>query len=502
MRLRSAASFALLLLITPASASGGPAVRIDAGSLAGSSDGPIDIYKGIPYAAPPVGALRWQAPAPVTAWTGTRDASQYGPICPQPPRPDLGGVGGAGPAQSEDCLSLNVWAPHGSKRAPVMVWIHGGAHRFGSGASPFYDGAAFARDGVVLVTINYRLGLLGYFAHPALTAAAKPGEPLGNYGTMDQIAALKWVQRNIASFGGDPSNVTVFGESAGGASILYLLATPSAKGLFAKAIVESGGGWARPTTLGDAEAQGIAFAARAGLTTATGEELRALPAAKTFDIPSALGFGPFVDGRLTPETPAQAFSDGHAIDVPLIIGSNSFEASLMRSFSIPPANMTARMTPAERAIYSDAAANDDALAHAVFTDIVMGAPAHWIAARASSNAPSYLYHFSYVPTVRRGVAEGAAHGSEIPYVFGNLAALAARFGIQPSAEDRATEALMHSCWVNFAKSGAPNCGGWTAFSTTSNRLMEFDLESGPKTDLRKAQYEALEARTLPTLALH
>src|SRR5262249_7006534 len=160
-------------------------------------------------------------------------------------RPDLGGAAGGSLAQSEDCLTLNVWAPHGAKKAPVMVWIHGGAHRFGSGALSIYDGRAFARDGVVLVTINYRLGLLGYFGHPALTAAAKSGEPLGNYGTMDQIAALKWVQQNIVAFGGDPANVTVFGESAGGASTLYLLATPSAKGLFAKAIVESGGGWAR-----------------------------------------------------------------------------------------------------------------------------------------------------------------------------------------------------------------------------------------------------------------
>ncbi len=184
-------------------------------------------------------------PAAPAKWSAPRDATGFGLICPQPPR--LATAPRApwrrGQTQSEDCLYLNVFTPHGGKHLPVMVWIHGGAHRFGSGSGPLYDGTHFAKDGVILVSINYRLGLLGYFAHPALMKAAAPDAPLGNYGQMDQIAALQWVQRNIAAFGGDPANVTVFGESAGGSSILYMLATPSAKGLFAKAIVESGGGW-------------------------------------------------------------------------------------------------------------------------------------------------------------------------------------------------------------------------------------------------------------------
>lgn len=489
---------ALSLSASPALAAG-PSVTVDSGTLTGTSDGGIDVYKGIPYAAPPVGDLRWMPPAAPAKWSGARDASGFGAVCPQPSRGDGVVAMGAGLPQNEDCLFLNVFAPHGAHRAPVMVWIHGGAHRFGSGAGPLYDGTQFAHDGVVLVSINYRLGLLGYFAHPALTKAAAPDAPLGNYGQMDQIAALNWVKRNIASFGGDPSNVTVFGESAGGSSILFLLATPSAKGLFAKAIVESGGGWNMPTTLSQKENEGADFAAKAGFADATPAQLRAIPVAATLDLPAQLGFGPFVDGRLVPETPAQAFAGGRAIDVPLVIGSNSFEASLMKSFNIPAERMTARLTPGARAIYAGDASSDQALAEAIFTDSVMGAPAHWVAAKASGGAPSFLYHFSYVVSMRRGMAPGAGHGSEIPYVFSTGSALAGRFGITLTDEDRAMEHLMHSCWVGFAKSGKPTCDGqdWPAYSPTSDQLLELGPKTGIVSGFRKAQYGALENLLMP-----
>lgn len=481
-------------LVTPALAA---TVTIDSGALSGTSDGGIDVYKGIPYAAPPVGPLRWMPPAAPAKWNGARDASAFGPICPQPPRPDLGGAASA--AQSEDCLSLNVFAPHGAHHAPVMVWIHGGAHRFGSGSNAIYDGSPFARDGVILVSINYRLGLLGFFAHPALTRAAAPDAPLGNYGQMDQIAALKWVQRNIAAFGGDPANVTVFGESAGGSSILFLLATPSAKGLFAKAVVESGGGWNPLTTLAQKESDGADFAAKAGFTNATLEQLRSIPVEKTFDIPAVLGFGPFVDGRLVPSTPAQAFASSSAIDVPLLIGSNSYEASLMQSFQIPAERITGRLTPAARAIYAGDASSEDTLAAAVFTDSVMGAPAHWIAAKASGGAPSWLYHFSYVASMQRGRVPGARHGSEIPFVFSTGEAIAARFGAKLNDQDRAMEHLVHSSWVCFAKTGNPVCAGndWPAFTPGTDQLMEFGDKTGIVSGFRKAQYEALETVMLP-----
>jgi len=490
-----AAAFAFCLLAPAASAA--PVVTVDSGALSGANAGGVDVYKGIPYAAPPVGPLRWMPPAPPASWHGTRDATAYGAICPQPKRPDGALAAGAGLAQSEDCLSLNVWTPAGAHHAPVMVWIHGGAHRFGSGASPLYDGTRFAQDGVVLVTLNYRLGLLGFFAHPALTNEAGADAPLGNYGLMDQRAALQWVQRNIAAFGGDPSNVTVFGESAGGVDILYHLTAPSSRGLFAKAIVESGGGWGRGDSLADKEKDGADFAG-AG---ATPDQLRAIPVEKTLSLPAALGFGPFVDGRFVVEAPQHAFAQGHQQRVPLIIGSNSFEASLMQSFAIPPERFLSRMTPALRAAYAKAgnAGSDEALAQAVFTDSVMGAPAHWIAGKAAAGAPAYLYHFSYVASMQRGRVAGARHGSEIPFVFATGDAIAARFGITISPDDGAMENLMHSCWVGFARTGAPQCAGqtWPAYTPARDELLEFGTSSGPVAHFREDQYDALEAALTP-----
>ena len=221
-------------------------LKVEGGVIVGTETPTAQIYRNIPYAAPPVGPLRWAPPAKLTPWTGERDGTKAGVSCMQTMRADgAPNLGSANGPMSEDCLQLNVFAPKGARKAPVMVWLHGGSHRYGAGW--IYDGANFARDGVVLVAINYRLGPLGSFTHPALTKAAKPGEALGNYGLMDQIAALEWVKRNIKTFGGDPGNVTVFGESAGGASTLALMATRSSKGLYQKAVVQSGGGWGGPT---------------------------------------------------------------------------------------------------------------------------------------------------------------------------------------------------------------------------------------------------------------
>jgi para-nitrobenzyl esterase len=493
-----AATILFAASVAAAPASEAPRVAIDSGVVVGTENSGVLSFKGIPYAAPPVGELRWMPPSPPKPWSEPRDASTFGPICPQPKRPGLTFITGELP-QSEDCLSLNVFAPKSARNAPVMVWIHGGAHRFGSSASPVYGGTHFAQDGVVLVSINYRLGILGYFAHPALTQAAAPDAPLGNYGQMDQIAALRWVKANVARFGGDPTNVTVFGESAGGSSILHLLATQSARGLFAKAVVESGGGWFEPSSLSMKEQEGIEFASRVGLPggQATLAQLRALPVEKTLDIPPKLGFGPFVDGRLVKETPTAAFADGDAIAVPLMIGSNSFEASLMRMFSIPASAFTARATPEIRAAYRSDASSEETLGQSLFTDYVMGAPAHWVAAQASMHAPSYLYHFSYVVSARRNREPGAGHGSEIPYVFATGSDLAAGYHVTLTDEDRAMEKLMHSCWVGFARTGKPDCTGglaWPAYSRAADALMEFGTNAGPVAGFRKEEYDALQAR--------
>jgi para-nitrobenzyl esterase len=474
-----------------------PMVRIDSGPVVGVIEGPAKVFRDIPYAAPPVGALRWAPPQPVKPWTAPRPAAQAGPSCPQPMNADgTPNGGGANGPTSEDCLQLNVFAPRAAKGAPVMVWIHGGAHRYGAGW--IYGGDNFARDGVVVVTLNYRLGALGYFAHPALDAAAKPGDPVGNYGLMDQIAALKWVQRNIAKFGGDPRNVTVFGESAGGQSTLALLATPSAKGLYQKAIVESGLGWVTPKTLAAKEADGVKALEKAGITASTAAELRALPVEKL--VPVNDDYQPFIDGKLMTETASQAAADGHFNDVPLIIGSNSGEDSLMGP-SVPP-RMLAMIPPMAKAIYKDeAAVSDEAVARAIFTDRVMGGPARWIAGKASTGQPAWLYYFSYVGSRFGPAKTRASHADEIQYVWeywGRRTPMS-----MVSAKDQEVATLMHACWVSFAKTGAPKCGSqpWPAYTPATDQLMEFGASSGVRTHFRKAQLDAQEMVSLPTLKL-
>jgi para-nitrobenzyl esterase len=486
-----------------------PTAKIDSGPLVGVTEGPANVFRNIPFAAAPVGELRWAPPRAVKPWTAPRPAAEAGPSCPQQMNADgTPNFGGANGPTSEDCLQLNVFAPRDAKGgaapktgkggAPVMVWIHGGGHRWGAGW--VYGGENFARDGVVVVSINYRLGALGYFAHPALTKAAKPGEPLGNYGLMDQIAALKWVQRNISAFGGDPKNVTVFGESAGGMSTLALLATPSAKGLYQKAIVESGLGWTTPSTFADQEKIGLAALIKDGVpATATAADLRALSADRLGAVNG--NYGPFIDGKLMTETDSQAIARGHVPDVPLIIGSNSGEDSLMGPMTLPAAAL-ARIPEAVKPAYTaEAAAGPDIFARAVFTDRVMGGPARWVAAETSGGKPSWLYYFSYVGSRFPPTKTRASHADEIQYVWeywGRRTPMS-----MVSAKDLEVATLMHACWVSFAKTGVPKCGteAWPAYTPAGDQLMEFGKESGVRTHFRKAQLDAELASVLPTLAV-
>ncbi|HEX4496546.1 MAG TPA: carboxylesterase family protein [Thermoanaerobaculia bacterium] len=469
-----------------------PKVRVESGLLAGVEEGGARVFRGIPYAAPPVGPLRWKAPQPPAAWSGERKATAAGPICTQPVE--------NGEPVSEDCLTLQVFAPKAAGKAPVMVWVHGGANVFGAGSKPAYDGSAFARDGVILVAFNYRLGPLGFFAHPALTHAARPDEPLASYGVMDQIAALQWVRSNIAAFGGDPENVTLFGESAGGLDTLVLLSAPSAHGLFKRAIVESPGrNWEPLPTLAAAETIGAQVAAHAGLTAgATAEQLRALPAAKLFADPDA-EFGPVADGRLLPESPAQAFLRGHALDVPLIIGSNSYEASLR-----PAATMKLADLPADlKTVYASEATTESALGVTLFNDRFFNAPVRWFARRAAAGAPAWLYHFSYVRPSQRSKDPGAPHASEIPYVFDSWDKLSSLSRLLP-AETRAVTATLHSCWVTFAKTGVPTCQGapaWAPYSPERDELMEFGPTATVRQHFRQPQLDAQDrvaAKFLPS----
>jgi para-nitrobenzyl esterase len=473
-------------------------VSVEGGVLAGEANDRAHVFRNIPFAAPPVGDLRWAPPRPPRPWSGERDATRNGPSCPQPMNADgTPNGGGANGPVSEDCLQLNVFAPKGAKRVPVMVWIHGGAHRTGAGW--IYDGSAFARDGVVVVSINYRLGPFGYFAHPALTRAGG-SEPTGNFGLMDQIAALRWVKRNIAAFGGDPGNVTLFGESAGGMSILALLANPSARGLYHKAIVQSGLGWFEPVGLAEEEKEGVEQLAALGAPPgATAADLRAIPMEKLVAIND--NYAPFTDGRLMPMTASQALARGRFDDVPLIIGWNSGEDSLMGPSPLPPAR-TGGIPPAARAIYrAEAAAGDEALARAVFTDRLFGGPARWVAARAASGRPAWLYHFSYVATRMRPGVKTAAHAAEIPYVWEYWGRRTPMSVV--SEEDRRLAGLMHACWVAFARTGTPRCGSapWPAYDPARDELMEFDGAAAVRSGFRKAQLDAMQAVTLPTLAL-
>ncbi|WP_304176361.1 carboxylesterase/lipase family protein [Phenylobacterium aquaticum] len=501
-RFRALAALAALALAAAPALAEPAQVKVESGALAGVQANGVAIFRAVPYAAPPVGRLRWAPPARPLAWAGARAADKAGPSCPQPMNADGSpNLGAANGPMSEDCLQLNVFAPTGVHKAPVMVWLHGGAFRYGAGW--VYDGSQFARDGVVVVAINYRLGPLGYFAHPALIKAARPGEAVGNYGLMDQIAALQWVKRNIKAFGGDPANVTVAGESAGAMSALALLSTPSTKGLYRRAIVESGGGWSPPMSLAAKAEEGARAIQSLGLPAeVTVDQLRALPV-ETLIARLGGGYGPFSDGRLLPRTPAQAFAAGKVHDVPLIIGSNSGEDSLMGEFGSDPKALAAALSPPLRALYADEAAQgEDTLGRVVFGDQVMGAPARWIAARAAGGQPAWLYHFSYIGSRFRPRFTRAFHAAEIQYVFEYWGRRTPMSLV--SDEDKAMAGLMHSCWVAFIKTGTPACASgpaWPAYAPASDQLMEFGNGNGVRSQFHKARLDAQEAQVLPTLAL-
>ncbi len=490
LSVRGLFAFLLLCMSLPArsdslAGNDSPRVTVDGGALVGLQHEEVQSFLGIPYAAPPIGAQRWRKPAPATAWQGERDATIAGAACPQAA---IQTQGLAPTRQSEDCLYLNVWTPAtANAKLPVMVWIHGGANRIGAGSLPYYDGTALAKRGVVVVTINYRLGYLGYFSHPALTE----GEG-GNFAFLDQLAALQWVQRNIARFGGDAERVTVFGESAGGAAVLQLMASPQSKGLFAQAIAQSGGGWAEPATREAMQHKIAAALMRVGVNEdANADALRTLPAQKFVDAQAgdrAMGFGAFLDGVTVTQSPSAAFRAGTQLPVPLLIGSNTWEGSLMQAMDIGDQGRRLANSTAVRDLYRNETKDDSVRAQLFFGDLVFAAPARWVAAMQSRQAPTWLYRFGYVREGRRGTVPGVAHGGEIVYVFdtlGDSGVGAAR--AEPGAADLRMADTTADCWVAFAKTGKPECefGQWDAYKRGRDNTMDIGIDgSGQVQHLR------------------
>ncbi|MCW6530484.1 MULTISPECIES: carboxylesterase family protein [Sphingomonas] len=453
-KLIALAGLAALAGAAPAAAQ---TVQTLSGPVKGTTSGDVTVFRGIPYAAPPVGANRWRAPQPVTAWKAVRDAGAFAPDCAQAPFPPDAAPIATQP--SENCLYLNVWQPSGTKagaKLPVMVWVHGGGFVNGGSSPAVYAGDAFARDGIVFVSLNYRLGRFGFFAHPALE---KEGYG-GNFGFLDQIAALKWVQANIAKFGGDPAQVTVVGESAGGMSMHMLLQSPLARGLFARAIVESGGGRdALPQpTLAEAAKAGEAFAPNL-----TADQLRALPAEKiTGDLSMMTmrqpGYsGPMIDGRTITGSPVAAATAGRYAQVPVMIGANSadgfpFVTDKDKIF----AAFGADADEARRLYDPEGKATGLALGTATSADAMMIEPARAVARTLAARQPVYLYRFAYaVPPVAAAMG-GAPHASEIPYAFDTVAA---RRDPKMIPAEAPVAALTHRYWVNFVKTGRPDGAG-------------------------------------------
>lgn len=503
-----------------------PKVQTANGIVRGSIDGESAVFKGIPFAAPPIGEFRWRPPQPVKNWEGELDATKPCKDCAQsgwgPNAPKMN------PNSSEDCLFLNVWKPASAtakSKLPVMVWIYGGGFVAGSASSPQNYGHSLNKNGVILVNINYRLGRMGFFAHPALSKEF-PNEPKGNFAYMDQVAALQWVQKNIAEFGGDPNNVTIFGFSAGGVSVHSLLTIPAAKGLFHKVISHSGGGrdgvlTGRPINKEDsdtfykvsAETIGINFARFKGIegTDATAlAKLRAMPADSIIDggrETNATGdkiySGPIFDGKLVTQTAETAYLAGKQAKMPMMIGNCSAEIG---GAFVSNAKTKEELFASFGDLATEAKAAYDPNGDKKFEEVIAKFNSDWVwaeparmAARATlaKGSPAYIFQFGYVPAAAQQRSPyGAGHGSDISFVFNTLKA---RWGSQgePTTEEKKLADTMCAYWANFAKTGNPNGEGlpnWPVYNSQSNDMLDIEMDGKivPKPDPRKARLDVIE----------
>lgn len=518
-----------------AAGDGAPVVSVNKGKLRGEQDQGFSVYRGIPFAAPPVGDNRWRPPQPVTPWQGIRPATRFGRDCMQKPLSSSASPGDERP--DEDCLYLNVWQPDGArdeavtgddsnddnagsneKGRPVVVWLYGGAYVNGGASSPAYDGESFARDGLIYVSFNYRLGRFGFFSHPALAGDAGDA-PQGNYAVMDQIRALEWVRNNIDRFGGDPDEVTLVGESAGGNSILNLMASPATEGLFQRAVVMSGGGRGLRAVRHDlhedqadnpsADTFGERFASRHGIEGDDAralEALRALPAqAVTGDLNMSMMYtpnreretyagGPIRDGRLLVDETQNRFRQRKQRKIPLLIGSTNldlgrFDAASKTELFDSFGDNADRM----RALYDPSGSvNLKTLAKEIGRDRTMTEPARFIADEMrAAGQPVWRYRFSHVAAPKRADWSGAPHATDIPYLFDHLDSA---YGSGIDDSDRTTATAFHRYVVNFALTGDPNGEGlpqWPQHDPQQERILDFTQDDGPQV-MRDPWWEQLD----------
>ena len=505
-------------------------VRIDSGDLIGVIEDSVAIFRGIPYAKPPMDEFRWRPPQPAQSWDGARDASQFGHACPQkrgayPEWVDahLDEIG-----QSEDCLTLNVWTPLNriGKPMPVMFYIHGGNMQFGAGSIPVYDGRLLALEGVVVITINYRIGYLGRFAHPALTRL-QPDEPLANYGVFDQIAALEWAQRNVAQFGGNPNNVTIFGHSAGGVSVNVLMTTPQSKGLFHKAIAQGSGilldmnqhaferGRVGPTAK-SREDMGVDLVDYFEIQASGDEELvaklRALDPADLVEYArkKQVPFNPVVDDRVVVDHVAQVFERGEQHDVPYIGGANNWEWNQIANIPLIGKWFLGGMM-IEGLSDEDLAPFDDqwtriGVSQRWFAEGLFLSSTRYLGKQmANVSSPAYLYHVTYVQTNIRDKVPGAAHGMEVPFIFGHVRdnpifQRPKQFATNElTEEDLAWGDALQAYWLNFARTGNPNGAGlpeWPEYRPETDLVQVLGVDIEPQAGLYRETLDHLESRAL------
>ena len=519
---RPALVLVLLCLVAQVALAATPTASLASGVLAGVQQEGLHLFRGVPFAAAPVGELRWRPPAAVQPWKGVRDATRFGPVCPQQRNGKRAWVNAHIDAvgMSEDCLTLNVWAPATGGPYPVMVYFPGGNMKFGAGSYPKHDGSTLARNGLVVVTVNYRIGFLGRFAHPALTRTQR-GEPLVNYGVMDQIAALEWVRDNIAAFGGDPGSVTIFGHSAGGVSVNTLMVTPASKGLFHRAIAQGsaisidhdrhcfepgipgaqGASW---------QSLGEAMAAKFGATgsdAAVVRRLRQLTPAEIVEYQEKqfTGFNPCVDGTVIPDDVAEIFERGEQHDVPYIGGANSWEWGQLDDVPLIgkwflAGGFLEGLSKEDLAIFDDQWTRIGQVERWYAEGLFLLSTRYLAKQMSRVRSPAWLFHVDYVQTSQRPDTPGATHGLEVPFVFGSARKYPETTAAGTvSAEDLAWGDRVRGYWINFAKTGNPNGPGlpeWPAYEPGTDLAMLLGEKLMPKAGLYRESLDYLEKRAL------